>query len=50
MTIEPWRRKYELISGPYGLVRGVVEGMTTDAFEDDASSMRMALLRSRNAR
>ena len=30
--------------------RGVVEGMTTDAFEDDASSMRMALLRSRNAR
>ena len=35
MTLEPWRRKYELIFGPYGLVRGVVEGMTTDAYEDD---------------
>ena len=49
MTLEPWRTKLKLISGPYGLVRGVVEGMTTDAYED-ASSMRMALLRSRNAR
>ena len=47
MTLEPWRRKYELISGSYGLVRGVVEGMTTHVYED-ASSMRMTLLRSRN--
>ena len=49
MTLAQWRRKYELVSGPYGLVRGVVESMSRHAYED-ASSMRMALVRSKNVR
>ena len=47
MTLEPWRRKYELISGPYVFVRRVLEDPTTHAY-GDASSMRIALLKPRN--
>ena len=49
MTLDPWRRKYEVISGPYVFVRRVLEDPTIHAY-GDASSMRIALLRSINVR